>query len=102
MVVLQAAAKKFQNPRLAALASQVRLDAFTKLKKQKADEIKHKDWCVEELNTNERTIENQSRDRDDLNAKIEDLTVQTKRAGEDRQKEHAEFMTAVADQRATQ
>merc|ERR1719473_1619214 len=132
--VLSAAARKFMNPRLAQLATAVRLDAFTKVKKaiddmvaqlmkEKEDEIKHKDWCVDEMNTNERTTEMKNRDKDDLNAKIEDLTstieqltkaietlkaeiaemqVQLKRAGEDREQENKEFQTTVADQRATQ
>merc|ERR1719262_807649 len=132
--VLSAAARKFQNPRLSQLAVAVRLDAFVKVKKaiddmvaqlmkEKEDEIKHKDWCVDEMNTNERTTEMKNRDKDDLNAKIEDLTntidmltkaietlkaeiaemqVQLKRAGEDREKENKEFQTTVADQRATQ
>merc|ERR1719390_308741 len=63
--VLAAAARKFQNPRMAQLATAVRLDAFTKVKKaiddmvaelmkQKEDEIKHRDWCIDEMNTNER------------------------------------------------
>merc|ERR1719174_917095 len=132
--LLSAAARKFMNPRLAQLATAVRLDAFVKVKKaiddmvaqlmkEKEDEIKHKDWCVDEMNTNERTTEMKNRDKDDLNAKIEDLTntidtltkaietlkaeiaemqVQLKRAGEDREKENKEFQTTVADQRATQ
>merc|ERR1719460_1205823 len=131
--VLSAAARKFMNPRLAQLATAVRLDAFTKVKKaiddmvaqlmkEKEDEIKHKDWCVDEMNTNERTTEMKNRDKDDLNAKIEDLTntidqltkaietlkaeiaemqVQLKRAGEDREQENKEFQTTVADQRAS-
>merc|ERR1719174_1182543 len=98
-------------------------DMVAELMKQKEDEIKHKDWCVDEMNTNERTTEMKNRDKDDLNAKIEDLTstidtltkaietlkaeiaemqVQLKRAGEDREKENKEFQTTVADQRATQ
>merc|ERR1719316_2638462 len=51
---LSAAAQKFQDPRLSTLATQARLDAFTKVKKsiqdmvdklikEKEDEIKHKD-----------------------------------------------------------
>jgi len=131
--VLEAAAKKFQNPRLSQLASSVRLDAFTKVKKaiddmiaelmkQKEDEIKKKDYCVDEMNANEKTTELKNRDKDDLNAKIEDLTntittltneiqaakdaikemqMELKRAGEDREKENKEFQTTVADQRAT-
>jgi len=119
---------------MAELATSVKLDAFVRVKKaiddmvaqlmkEKEDEIKHKDWCVDEMNTNERTTEMKNRDKDDLTAKIEDLTstidtltteietlkseiaemqVQLKRAGEDREKENKEFQTTVADQRATQ
>jgi len=46
------------------LAYRVKLDAFTRVKKaiddmvaqllkEKEDEIKHKDWCVDEFNTNQ-------------------------------------------------
>merc|ERR1740117_1404728 len=132
--VLSAAAQKFQDPRLSTLAVSARLDAFTKVKKsiqdmvdkltkEKEDEIKHKDFCIEELNNNERDTEMKERDRADLQAKIEDLAsqidtlakeievlkadvaelqVQMKRAGEDREKQNKEFQTTVADQRATQ
>merc|ERR1719231_1229717 len=62
--LLSAVARKLQNPRLATLAVRVRLDAFTRVKKaiddmiaqllkEKEDEIKHKDFCVEEFNSNE-------------------------------------------------
>merc|ERR1711865_219233 len=81
--VLSAVAHKLQNPRLATLAMRVKLDAFTRVKKaiddmvaqltkEKEDEIKHKDFCVDEFNTNE---------------------LQT---------EKKEFQMTVADQRATQ
>merc|ERR1719194_234469 len=131
---LSQAAKKFNDPALSTLAVSARLDAFTKVKKsiqdmvdklikEKEDEIKHKDFCVEELNNNERDTEMKERDRDDLIAKIDDLAstidtlakeietlkaevaelqVQMKRAGEDREKANKEFQTTVADQRATQ
>merc|ERR1719240_383576 len=131
---LDVAAKKFNDPRLSTLAVQARLDAFTKVKKsiqdmvdklikEKEDEIKHKDFCIEEINNNERDTEMKERDRDDLIAKIDDLTstidmlakeievlkadvaelqVQMKRAGEDREKQNKEFQVTVADQRATQ
>merc|ERR1719146_157047 len=71
--MLFSAAKKYSNPRLAALATRVRLDAFTKVK---AAEIKHKDFCVEGLNTNERETELKQRDIEELEAKISDLTTQ--------------------------
>merc|ERR1740133_393064 len=130
---LSAAAQKFNDPRLSTLAVSARLDAFTKVKKsisdmvdklikEKEDEIKHKDFCIEELNNNERDTEMKERDRADLEAKIEDLAmqidtlakeievlkadvaelqVQMKRAGEDREKQNKEFQVTVADQRAT-
>jgi len=132
--VLSQAAKKSQDPRLSTLATQARLDAFTKVKKsiqdmvdklikEKEDEIKHKDFCIEEINNNERDTEMKERDRDDLVAKIDDLAmqidslakaievlkaevaemqVQMKRAGEDREKANKDFQMTVADQRATQ
>merc|ERR1712139_753091 len=132
--LLSAVARKTQNPRLATLAVRVRLDAFTRVKKaiddmvaqllkEKEDEIKHKDFCVEEFNTNELQTEKKDREKQDLTAKIEDLEltikqlteaidklkaeisemqVQLKRAGEDREKENKEFQMTVADQRATQ
>jgi len=132
--VLNKAAAKSQDPRLSNLAVSARLDAFTKVKKsiqdmvdklvkESEDEIKHKDFCIEELNNNERDTEMKERDRDDLVAKIDDLAstidqlakaietlkaevaemqVQMKRAGEDREKANKEFQTTVADQRATQ
>merc|ERR1712203_618873 len=127
-------AKKVGNPRLSSLASQVKLDAFTKVKQaiddmvaqllqEKTDEIKHKDFCVEEFNTNQLQTEKKEREKADLDVKIDDLKmqiktlssdidsltkqisemqVQMKRAGEDREKENKEFQMTVADQRATQ
>jgi len=132
--LLSAAAKKLQSPRLATLATRVRLDAFTRVKKaiddmiaqllqEKADEIKHKDFCVEELNQNQLQTEKKERDKQDLTARIEDLDmtidaltkaidnlkqeiaemqVQLKRSGEDRESQNREFQTTVADQRETQ
>merc|ERR1719364_435360 len=132
--LLSSVASKVQSPRLATLAVRVRLDAFTRVKKaiddmvaqllkEKADEIKHKDFCVDEFNTNELQTEKKERAKSDLTAKIEDLEntiksltdaintlksevaemqVQMKRAGEDREKENKEFQATVADQRATQ
>merc|ERR1711871_1700798 len=132
--LLSSVAQKTQNPRLATLAVRVRLDAFTRVKKaiddmvaqllkEKEDEIKHKDFCVEEFNTNELQTQKKEQEKADLIAKIEDLEmtikqlteaidklkaeiaemqVQLKRAGEDREKENKEFQMTVADQRATQ
>merc|ERR1719159_857413 len=132
--LLAEVAKKTQNPRLAALAVHIRLDAFKKvikaiddmiaeLMKQKKNEIKHRDYCIENLNKNEATTERKDREKkdvltliDDLTATIETLTkeietlkseisemqLQLKHAGEDRELANKEFSQTVADQRATQ
>merc|ERR1712048_546179 len=132
--LLTHAARKLHSPRLATLATKVRLDAFTRVKKaiddmiahlltEKGDEIKHKDFCVDELNTNQLQTEKKERTKEDLIAKIEDLEmkidqltkaidplkseiaemqVQLKRAGEDREKQNKEFQATVSDQRETQ
>merc|ERR1719389_1365242 len=127
-------ARKHGNPHLMTLAMRVRLDAFEKVKKaiddmiaellkQKEDEIKQKDFCVEGFNTNEAGTSEKTREKTDLETLIEDLTMKIdelhkaietlkaeigemqlamKRAGENRDKENKEFQTTVAEQRATQ
>jgi predicted RNase H-like nuclease (RuvC/YqgF family) len=132
--LLKAAAQKMKSPVLAALSQRVKLDAFEKVKKaiddmiaqllqDKADEIKHKDFCTDEFNTNKLQTEDNERTKSDLAAKIEDLElniaeltqaietlkseiaemqIQMKRAGEDREKENKVFQGTVADQKATQ
>merc|ERR1719243_69064 len=132
--LLKTVAQKVNSPRLSAIAVRCRLDAFTRVKKaiddmiaqllkEKEDEIKHKDFCVDDFNTNQLETEKKDREKTDLEAKIEDLkmTIETltkeieelkaeiaemqlqlKRAGEDREVENKEFQLTVADQRATQ
>merc|ERR1711972_314565 len=132
--LLSQVAQKFHNPRLSTLAYQVKLDAFTRVKKaiddmiaqllkEKADEIKHKDFCTDEFNANQLQTEKKDREKQDLIARIEELEgtikalaeaietlkgeiaemqVQLKRAGEDREKQNKEFQMTVADQRETQ
>jgi len=132
--VLSKVAKKFNNPKLSTLAYQVKLDAFTRVKKaiddmiaqmlkEKADEIKHRDFCVDEFNSNQLQTEKKDREKQDLIAKIANLEstieqlaevlktlkseiaemqVQLKRAGEDREKQNKEFQMVVGDQRETQ
>jgi len=127
-------ALKNDSPRLAAIAMKVKLDAFVRVKKaiddmitqllaEKVDEIKHKEFCVEEFNTNQVQTERKEAEKQDLLALIEDLqlTIKTlsgeidtlkseiaelqlnmKRGGEDREKENKEFQLVVADQRASQ
>merc|ERR1712203_217498 len=132
--LLSQAASKWHSPRLSNLAYRVKLDAFTRVKKaiddmvaellkEKADEIKHKDFCTDEFNTNQLQTESKERTKEDVLAKIADLEatikalgeaidtlkaeiaemqVQLKRAGEDREKQNNEFQSTVADQRETQ
>merc|ERR1712166_984105 len=84
--LLSDVAHKLLSPRLATLAVQVRLDAFTRVKKaiddmiaqllkEKEDEIKHKDFCVDEFNKNQLQSEKKERAKQDLTAKIEDLEM---------------------------
>jgi len=132
--LLSETAKKTNNPRLSALAVSVRLDAFKKvikaiddmiaqLMQEKKDEIKHRDYCIEELNKNEANLERKDREKKDLLALIDDLTaqietltkeiatlkseisemqLQLKHAGEDRELANKDYKTIVSDQRATQ
>jgi septal ring factor EnvC (AmiA/AmiB activator) len=110
------------------------LDAFTKVKaaidemvtallKEKQDEIKHRDFCIEELAQNDKQnavstdekndleaniasleseIDTLTKDLAALAAEIKEAQVQVKRASEDRELENKEFQQTVADQRATQ
>merc|ERR1719152_523389 len=92
------------------------------LTKESADEVKHKDMCIAELNSNEASTEAATRDKDEAIEKIEALTATIdnltkeiadlklqvadgmtamKRAGEDRELENKDFQLIIADQRAT-
>merc|ERR1719473_712512 len=132
--ILLKAAKKTGEAKIAKLANRVQLDNFKKvsedidgmiadLKKEKAADVKMKDFCIEALHKNEVAIEMKARDIEQLSAKIATLTaeieeltkaiaalqaevaemqVQLKRAGEDRELENQDFQGVVADQRSTQ
>merc|ERR1719482_1068693 len=128
--MLYSAAAKFGNPRFSALAARVKLDAFGKLidgmvkdlTKEKADDIKQKDYCNDELHKNAMAQDKKKKEMERLDAKIADLTslideltksietltsevaemtTQMKRAGEDREIENSDFQKTVSDQRAT-
>merc|ERR1719375_2786932 len=131
--MLRGVAKRTGDPLLSALATSVDLDAFTKvkkaiddmiktLKKQQEDEVKKKDWCVEEIHTTEMTTLKKEDLRKDIEAKIEELKLHIKallkdieeakgaisdlesslqRANIDRQKANLDFQKTVADQRAS-
>lgn len=132
--ILSVVSNKFNNPRLATLAVSVKLDAFTRVKKaiddmvaelmkQKEEEIRHKDFCVDELNKNALKTQKKEFAKADVKTKIEtlkmeietltkeiatlkdeiaEMKLQLKHAGEDRAKENAEFQVTIADQRETQ
>merc|ERR1719395_369298 len=106
---LMNAAKRTGDPRLSTLAQQAKLDAFAKVKKsiqdmvdnlvkEKEDEIKHKDFCVEELNNNERDIEQKERDKADKKAKIDDLEVTIDQLGKAIETLKLEIADAGADE----
>jgi len=132
--VLRGVAKKTNNVQLMALASKVQLDAFVKVKKaidemtaaltqEQADEVKHRDFCVDELNSNELQTAKKNREIKELttlieesankiktlvaeidaaHAAIKEVEVQMKKAGETRELENKDFQTTITDQRATQ
>lgn len=129
-VLAKVAAK---NPRIAAIATSVKLDAFTKVKKaiddlvanlrqQKQDEVKHRDFCIKALHDNdmnkeknenkaerlaaqisklESLIETLTSEIEDLEKQNEDMRIELKKAGENRNEENTEFQKTVADQQAT-
>lgn len=76
--------QKYGSKGMSALASKIKLDAFTKVKKaiddmiahllqEKADEVKLRDWCTESLNENERQTKIKKRDHKDVSSRILDL-----------------------------
>merc|ERR1719272_2703708 len=84
--LILAAAVNLKNPRLAALATSVRTDVFTKVKKaiddmlgqlkqENRDEIKHRDWCIDELHQNERQTDDAYDAKKELETQQEDLML---------------------------
>lgn len=132
--MLAEAAGRIHSPRLSLLATMAQLDAFTKVKeeigkmvaeltKQQQDEIEHRDWCIKEMNDNNRSTAEAYDKKAALEAKIADLekTIETltseieastkeiadtqasmKSASEIREGENAECQQTVSDQRLTQ
>jgi len=95
---------------------------ISQLLKEQANEVKHKDFCVEEFADNKLQAQDKTREKaslvakaqdleltaadlanaiDKLKAEIEEMKIQLERAGEDREKENKEFKIQVADQRET-
>merc|ERR1719335_1280851 len=132
--MLREAGAKLRNPKLTALAVHMHLDAFAKvkaniddmvaaLKQESKDEIKDRDFCIAELNNNEKQYNAKSDMKADLNTKIADLEteiseltdaikalstevtetqVEMKKATANREAENKEFSMTVQDQQATQ
>jgi len=132
--VLMAVADQVQNPRLSTLAMAVRLDAFVKVKKaiddmitnlkaEKAEEVKKKDFCIEEFHQMDLTNDKKTREKADVLALISDLQAnmqtltdeikvltdqiaelnkQMAAEGANRQKQNSDFQMVVSDQRASQ
>merc|ERR1719160_1381132 len=76
-VALGKIAKETRDPRISALAIHARLDAFTKVKKsisdmiatpakEQEDEVQHKDFCVDEINTNEKDTQIKEQEKSTL------------------------------------
>jgi len=95
----------------------------TQLGEEKVAEVKKKDYCVDKLNENELTTEKHVRNKADTQSKIaglestigeltetlatlkkeiDEMNIQIKRAGEDRELVNRDFQATVADQRETQ
>jgi len=123
-----------ESPKIAMIAESAKLDAFTKviemidkmiveLKDQQQDEVKHRDFCIAELNKNTLQMDEAHAKRESLQANIADLEatikklatdiettkeeiaameIEMKRAGEDRAAENADYQQTVNDHRITQ
>lgn len=87
---------------------------------QQKDEVEHRDWCIDELNSNKRStdaaydkktsletqmadlnksIEKLSQDIDASKAAVAEMMKQMKRASENREAENGDFQTTVSDHR---
>merc|ERR1719238_1810207 len=82
--VLQRAARVSGSPQIAMLAASAQLDAFTEVKalidkmvaeltKQQQDEVDHRDWCIDELNSNKRATTAAYDKKASLEAQMADL-----------------------------
>merc|ERR1719359_873774 len=132
--VLTKASKDLQAPKLSTLAMKLKLDAFSKVKEniddmveklkiESKDEVKDRDFCIAELNTNDRQAAAKADQKSDLDAKIAqldsdiaDLTASIKalsdevtstqvemmKASKNREAENKQFQMTIEDQRATQ
>lgn len=132
--VLQQTSKRYHSPRIALIAASAQLDEFSKVKaeigmllaelaQQQKDEQKHRDYCIDSINTNKRDTAEAYDKKASLQTKMADLEKeletlqqkiaenvaaskemqkQMKRASEQREAENADFQQTILDQRLTQ
>merc|ERR1719230_490279 len=132
--VLKKAITKSKNPAIALLAISAQLDVFTKIKEeidkligemkaQQAEEVEHRDFCIKNLNENNRSQTAAYEKKDnlqtlmaDLEKQIEMLTDKLKntaqeiadtqtqmgRRSETREAENGDYQQTVQEQRITQ
>merc|ERR1719395_382072 len=116
--VLVKASKDLQAPRLSTLAMKLKLDAFSKVKEniddmveklklESADEVKDRDFCIAELNTNDRQAAAKTDAKADLEAKIAqldsdiaDLTASIKALSDEVTSSQVEMMKASKNRQA--
>merc|ERR1711915_254888 len=84
--VISTAGKKFNNLAMVFLATLVKSDSFKKvkeaidklimeIKKQKEDDIKHRDWCMKSARENESLTTQKGRDKTDTASLLETSKV---------------------------
>merc|ERR1719156_296207 len=93
------------KPKLAAIATAVKLHNFGKVKdtldKMITDLTKEKEGLVAKIHDLSTTIDELTKAIAGLNADVSEMQVQLKRASEDREGENTIFQQTVADQKAT-
>jgi len=131
--VLQNAAAKLNKPKLMMLAASMKSDVFDKMKENVdkmiaklqqdgKDEVKFRDYCIEELHQNGLATDEKYHEKSNLDTKHADLEasikrmtdeieaakadvagmqIQMKKAAETREQESKDFTLIIADQRAT-
>jgi len=105
--LLAGSAARLHSPRLAALATRVRLDAFTKVKEaidalvkaledEQAAEVKKRDWCIDEFDQNAKETQQTEFTKKDVLAEIVSLDATIKSLT----KEIEELQAEVAEMEA--
>jgi len=132
--LLRKAAGHTGSPKLALVAASAQIDSFTKVKEiidklvaelnvQSSDEVKHRDWCIDEFAVNkdetqaaDHKMSNLQQKKADLETSIEKLTKKIAeltaemastqdemgRASDNRESENAELTETIEDQRLAQ